>query len=119
MPAMTKAKLCDSETELQALVVAIQLLAATPPMAEQPKGTYAPVLTELESLLAQDDTRSIDFARGHKGPLRGGLGARFDEVNQLIEGFEFDNALNCLHASRGVVEGTTIAGQAAVQDRRG
>ncbi|MBK6741457.1 MAG: PAS domain S-box protein [Hydrogenophilales bacterium] len=110
--------------ELQTLVVAIQSLAATPSMVEQPKETCAPAeidqaLTELETLLAQDDTRSIEFVRGHKGPLRAGLGARFDEVNQLIEGFEFDNALNCLRASRVVVAGTTIAGQAAVQDRRG
>jgi len=62
------------------------------------------VLNELETLLLEDDSRAVQFARDSRLLLREGLGETFDGLMSQIESFDFDLALAALRAARHLVD---------------
>ncbi|MDD5297736.1 MAG: PAS domain S-box protein [Rhodocyclaceae bacterium] len=94
---MELAALCDRE--LAQLVQAIlerpeEVVVAESSNAdpERLKG----VLKELETLLAQDDTRASIVARDAADTLRGVLGSRYAEFARRIDVFDYEDALEIL-----------------------
>ena len=74
--------------------------AETPVRLDDPGVVVAQgqVLFELEALLAEDNARALSFARQSAVPLRGALGAVYEEMMRDLARFDFESALGRLRA---------------------
>ncbi|MBK5965912.1 hypothetical protein CCR95_17985 [Thiocystis minor] len=104
-----EAEVIDSATdelqrELDCLVAAILALPEedewsnpeTPVQGDVPRR----VMSELDALLAEDNVRSVQFARDSSALLRAALGETFGDLEREINRFNFDAALEILRAAR-------------------
>ncbi|MEI6558116.1 MAG: PAS domain S-box protein [Rhodospirillaceae bacterium] len=94
-------RLCDHE--LTRLTGAIEALAGEPAVPESgavDPGQLSRLLAELESLLAEDDTRVARLVRDSAALLRHRLGDRYAAFYRQIELFDYDGALETLRAAR-------------------
>ncbi|MCM2329006.1 MAG: hypothetical protein NDI88_14070, partial [Lysobacter sp.] len=64
--------------------------------------TIAPLLDELQTLLAHNDARAITLLEQNDHTLRAALGSGFHELSGSIRRFEFDAAAALLAESRRV-----------------
>jgi PAS domain S-box-containing protein len=93
------AELCDRE--LMQLVQAILALPEEVALTENADSGIEPgrlmqILSELEALLAEDNTRAGLLAREFADPLRAALGSRYAEFVRQIDLFDYEGALETL-----------------------
>jgi len=75
----------------------LPITAMTPPPSEQ---ALHLMLNELDALLAQNDTASLDCFQAHAASLRAARGQACDALALQINQFAFEAARNTLHAMR-------------------
>ena len=76
------------------------LPTASAPMAEADfdPPSLAATCAQLEKLLRESDCASLELVERQAGLLRAGLGERFAALQQAVNSFDFDQALDCLKA---------------------
>ncbi|KQP22101.1 ATP-binding protein [Pseudorhodoferax sp. Leaf267] len=92
------------EDDCQRLITALRQVLAPPPQAAAPEiasdsNAVRAVLTQLETLLAQDDAEAIDLFQRHEALLRPALGEAHAAVAAAIHGYDFSEAAQLLRAS--------------------
>jgi CheY-like chemotaxis protein/nitrogen-specific signal transduction histidine kinase len=108
------AKLCD--LELTQLIPEIQAATRDIPVVEAAHHRIEPervrqVLTELELLLVENNTRVSRLARDSDDLLRTALGSNYAELTRQIDSFDYDAALETLRRTLNTSDGTTGEGR--------
>jgi HPt (histidine-containing phosphotransfer) domain-containing protein len=100
-PAINAAMLAVSQ-EMLTLAAALPLPPAPPAVDAAPLDpeTLRQVLDELDSLLTRGDTAVIDLFQKHAAALRASLGAPLDALARQLDNYDFELALQTLHALR-------------------
>ena len=96
---MELARLCDEQ--LTQLIQEIRPLSAEAAVIEPYECNVDPaavkqIITELENLLAEDNTRAGSLARVSADLLRAKLGSRYADFNRHLELFDYEKALEIL-----------------------
>ncbi len=89
------------QQQLDALVSALgTALPAPAALAEADLAPLAPVLAQLRSLLAEDDSDAAELFQQHRTLLQAALGPAHTAMASAIAGFDFEAALLALDAAR-------------------
>nr|WP_315240300.1 response regulator [uncultured Albidiferax sp.] len=87
-------------SQLAALVAALQAaLPAPAALTEMDQAQLAPVLAQLRSLLAEDDSDASELFQQHSGLLQAALGSAHATVASAMAEYDFEAALKALNAA--------------------